>query len=59
MKVVFAGLALRIAWMAAALVFGLGSGLWAPKAYVAALLTAYLAAQIVEGFRYRSFVDNR
>jgi uncharacterized iron-regulated membrane protein len=59
MKVVFAGLALRTVWMAAALALGLGSGLWEPKAFLAALLGSYLIAQIVEGLRYRRFVDNR
>ena len=59
MKVIFAGLALRTVWMAAALAFGLGSELWEPKAFVAGLLGTYLIAQIVEGLRYRRFVDNR
>lgn len=59
LKVVFTGMALRTAWMVAALAFGLGSGRWEPKAFTAALLGTYLVAQIVEGFRYRRFVDNR
>lgn len=59
LRVVFAGLALRTAWMAAALAFGLGSGLWEPKFFTAGLLGTYLIAQVVEGFRYRRFVDNR
>ena len=59
MKVIFVGLALRTAWMASALALGLGSGLWEPQAFTAALLGTYLIAQIVEGFRYRRFVDNR
>jgi hypothetical protein len=59
MKVVFAGLALRTGWMAAALAFGLGSGLWMARDFTAALLGTYLIAQVVEGFRYRRFVDNR
>lgn len=59
LKVVFTGLALRTAWMAAALAFGLGSGRWEPQSFTAALLGTYLIAQIVEGFRYRRFVDNR
>ena len=59
MKVIFVGLALRTVWMAAALAFGLGSGLWETKAFIAALLGTYLIAQVVEGLRYRRFVDNR
>ena len=59
LKVVFAGMALRTVWMVAALALGLGSGQVEPKAFTAALLGTYLIAQIVEGFRYRRFVDNR
>jgi hypothetical protein len=57
LTVVFTGLALRTAWMAAALAWGLGSGLWAPQTFTAALLATYLIAQIAEGIRYRRFVD--
>ncbi len=59
MRVAFAGLALRTVWMAAALLLGLVSGLAEPKAYIAALAAAYLCAQVLEGFRYRRFVDSR
>ena len=59
MKVAFIGLALRTVWMTAALLLGLGSGLVDPKVFIAALLAAYLGAQVLEGFRYRRFVDNR
>ncbi|MEZ5366206.1 MAG: hypothetical protein R2748_28685 [Bryobacterales bacterium] len=59
LKVVFAGMLIRTAWMTAALVAGLVSGLWEPKAFTAALLGTYLIVQIVEGIRYRRFVDNR
>jgi len=59
LKVVFAGMALRTGWMVAALAFGLGSEQWEPKAFTAALLGTYFVAQVVEGFRYRRFVDNR
>ena len=59
LKVVFAGMALRTAWMTTALVAGLGSERWEPKGFTAALLGTYLIAQIVEGFRYRRFVDNQ
>ena len=59
LKIAFAGLALRTVWMATALAWGLGSGLLEPKAFTAALLGTYLIAQIVEGFRYRRFVDSR
>lgn len=59
MQVALAGLALRTIWMAAALGLGLASGWVEPKAFVAALLGSYLVAQIVEGLRYRRFVDNR
>jgi len=59
MQVALAGLALRTVWMAAALGLGLASGLLEPKTFVAALMGSYLIAQIVEGLRYRRFVDNR
>jgi hypothetical protein len=59
MTVVFAGLVLRTVWMGAALAIGLGSGHWEARDFTAALLGTYLIAQIVEGFRYRRFVDSR
>jgi len=59
LQVVFAGMALRTVWMAAALAAGLGYGFREPRAYIAALMAAYLFAQVWEGFRYRRFVDNR
>ena len=59
MRVVFTGLVLRTAWMAAALGFGLSSERVEPKTFIAVLMGSYLVAQIVEGFRYRRFVDNR
>jgi hypothetical protein len=59
MQVALAGLGLRTVWMGAALGIGLGAELWEPEPYLAALLGTYLIAQIVEGIRYRRFVDNR
>lgn len=59
MQIALTGLALRTLWMAAALGIGLGVELWEPEPYIAALLGTYLIAQIVEGIRYRRFVDNR
>ncbi|MCB1019990.1 MAG: hypothetical protein KDC27_08680 [Acidobacteria bacterium] len=58
-KVALTGTLLRTAWMTAALAAGLVSRLWEPRAFTAALLGTYLIAQIVEGIRYRRFVDNR
>ncbi len=59
LNVVFAGMALRTVWMGVALAYGLGSRSWEPQAFTAALMGTYLVAQVVEGLRYRRFVDNR
>lgn len=59
LQVVFAGMALRTVWMLTALVAGAASGWVETKPYTAALLGTYLTAQVVEGFRYKRFIDRR
>ena len=59
LQVVFAGMLARTAWMLFALAIGrerCGEGL---GAFVAALMTAYLASQVVEGLRYTKFAESR
>lgn len=59
LQVVFAGMLVRAAWMLVALIAGVLLCDEAPQAFAAALMTAYLASQVVEGLRYKKFAESR
>ena len=56
-KLWLVGIALRTAWVLGTLALVLSNGWVEPKPFIVALLGGYLMAQIVEGFRYRHFVQ--
>ena len=59
MRVVLTGLALRTAWILAALVATLAFGWFEGAAFPAALFAAYLGTQVWEGFRYKRFIQTK
>ena len=56
-KLWLAGVALRTAWVLGMLALVVSSGWLEPRPFIVALLAGYLMAQIIEGFRYRQFVQ--
>ena len=57
--VAFLGLALRSAWTLAALVAGLASRKVQAMPFIATLLATYMSAQVLEGIRYKRFINRR
>ena len=51
------GAALRTVWVLAVLAWALSNGISDPRAFVLALLTGYLAAQVFEGVRYGRYFE--
>ena len=56
-KLWLAGIVLRTAWVLGMLALVVSSGWLEPRPFIVALLAGYLMAQIIEGFRYRQFVQ--
>ncbi len=59
MRVFLIGLALRTAWILAALIVTLAFGWFQGAAFPATLFATYLATQIWEGFRYQRFIQTK
>ena len=58
-KLWLAGLGLRAAWILGLLALILVTRWLEPKPFTLALLGGYLAAQVLEGFRYQRFLRTR